>query len=65
MFSLCAKRKTGSKQLISWLNRFGHGISYDEVNFLETHLVDDELQIQWMLREPAPDDPSCLIISRL
>ena len=30
--SLCVKRKTGSKEVIKWLNSLGHGISYDEVN---------------------------------
>ena len=30
--ALCLKRKTGSKDILTWLNRLGHCISYDEVN---------------------------------
>ena len=37
--ALSAKRKTGSKHMITWLNKLGHGISYDEVNFVETSLA--------------------------
>ena len=33
------KRKTRSKVMIQWLNKLGHGISYDEVNHLETSLA--------------------------
>ncbi len=39
LLALCTKRKTGSKQLIKWLNNFGHCISYDETCFLETSLA--------------------------
>jgi len=27
LLSLCVKRKTGSKDVITWLNRSGHGVS--------------------------------------
>lgn len=40
LLSFCIKRKTGSKDVLKWLNRLGHGISYDEVNVLETFLAD-------------------------
>ena len=39
ILSLCTKRKTGSKQVISWMNRLGHGISYHETCALETRLA--------------------------
>ena len=39
LLSLCCKRKTGSRQVVKWLNRFGHGISYDEVCVLETSIA--------------------------
>eukprot|EP00794_Sanderia_malayensis_P010526 gene10526-11631_t len=38
--ALCTKRKTGSKVMVKWMNRLGHGISYDEVDFLETFLAE-------------------------
>ena len=34
---LCLQRKTGSKDILTWLKRFGHCISYDEVNRIETY----------------------------
>lgn len=39
LLSLCTKRKTGSKHIVYWLNRLGHGISYDETCLLETSLA--------------------------
>ena len=38
------KRKTGSKQAITALNRLGHSISYDEVNSLETAYAERQAQ---------------------
>ena len=62
IFSLCAKRKTGSKQLISWLNRFGHGISYDEVNYLETFLAEEAIKNQSVRSYcPASVQPSVFV----
>ena len=46
LFSLCVKRKTGSKDMVKWLNKFGHGISYDEVNVVETFLADEAVKYQ-------------------
>ena len=43
LLSLCTKRKTGSKQVIQWLNKLGHGISYDDVNCLETSLAESQM----------------------
>jgi hypothetical protein len=40
------KRKAGSKELVKWLNRLGHGIPYDEVNYLETTLAQDAVRNQ-------------------
>ena len=40
LLSFTTKRKTGSKLMIRWLNSLGHGISYDEVNYLETSLAE-------------------------
>ena len=40
--ALGVKRKTGSKKVIEWLNRFGHCISYAEVNAAETKSTMDE-----------------------
>ena len=39
VFGWCVKRKTGSREMVEWLNRMGHCISYDEVNFMETSLA--------------------------
>ena len=36
------KRKSGSVDLIRWLNRLGHTISYDEINSIETKLAEDQ-----------------------
>ena len=44
--SFLMKRKTGSKQLITWTNKFGHGISYDEVLMLETSMAMEHSQYQ-------------------
>lgn len=38
-FPFSIKRKTGSKIVINWTNKFGHGISYDDVLILETYLA--------------------------
>ncbi|XP_047132181.1 uncharacterized protein LOC124811086 [Hydra vulgaris] len=46
LLGLSTKRKTGSKELIKWLNKLGHGISYDEVNYLETTLAQNAIQNQ-------------------
>lgn len=39
IFPFSVKRKTGSKAVINWTRKFGHGISYDDVLILETHLA--------------------------
>ena len=39
---LCLKRKTGSKDILTWLNRLGHCISYDKVNRTDTYLAEIE-----------------------
>ena len=50
---LFTKRKTGSKLLITCLNRLGHSMSYEEVNYVETYFA--ELQInQQNLRRYVP-----------
>ena len=40
------KRKTASVEVIRLLNHYGHSISYDEVNVLETRLAEDQVQHQ-------------------
>ena len=45
-FSFLIKRKTGSKQVIGWTNKFGHGISYNDVLLIETHLAIEHTQDQ-------------------
>ena len=40
---LCTKRKTGSRKLITWLNRLGHSISYHDVNLVETHIAEEQI----------------------
>ena len=40
---LCTKKKTGLKQVIQWLNKLGHGISYADVNCLETSLAESQM----------------------
>ena len=39
LFPLCIKRKTGPKEMVQWVNRFDHGMSYKEVYYLETTLA--------------------------
>lgn len=46
LLALCTKRRTGSKKLLTWLNRFGHTLSYDETLFVETTLAEDEARNQ-------------------
>ncbi|XP_065673593.1 uncharacterized protein LOC136090680 [Hydra vulgaris] len=46
LLGLSTKRKTGSKELVKWLSKLGHGISYDEVNYLETFLAQNAMQNQ-------------------
>ena len=45
-FSFLIKRKTGSKQVIGWTNKYGHGISYNDVLLIETHLASKHSQDQ-------------------
>ena len=40
------KQTTGSRKVIKWLNRFGHSISYKEINIVETHLAETQTRIQ-------------------
>ena len=40
---LCTKRKTGSRRFITWLNRLGHCISYNEVNLVETSIAEEQI----------------------
>ena len=37
---------TGSVDAVHWLNRFGHSISYDEINALETKLAEEQVNNQ-------------------
>ena len=62
LLSLSTKRKTGSKQMIKWLNRLGHGISYDDVNYLETGLAESQM-LRKSLRTfvPSTVEPSKFI----
>ena len=43
---LAVKRKTGSVITTRWLNRFGHSVSYDEINAIETRLAEEQLASQ-------------------
>jgi len=54
LLALCTKRRTGSKQMIKWLNRFGHVISYDETAYVETTLAEDEVKNQ-IVRSYCPN----------
>ena len=40
---VCVKRKSGSVDLVRWLNHFGHTVSYDEINSIETKLAEDQV----------------------
>ena len=40
---MCTRRKTGSRKLITWLNRLGHSISYHDVNLVETHIAEEQI----------------------
>ncbi|CAB3979227.1 Hypothetical predicted protein [Paramuricea clavata] len=52
-FPFSVKRKTGSKMVINWISKFGHGISYDDVIILETHLAREHSKEQ-LLRTFIP-----------
>ena len=43
---LSVKWKTGSVSVIRWLNRYGHCISYDEINATETILAEEQVHMQ-------------------
>ena len=43
---LCIKRTTGSRKVIQWSNRFGHSISYKEINIVKTHVAEEQTRIQ-------------------
>ena len=43
---LCIKRITGFVDAVRWLNRFGHSISHDEINALETKLAEEQVNNQ-------------------
>ena len=40
------KRRTGSKEILRWINKLGHGVNYDEIIFLESSLATDAVQRQ-------------------
>ena len=44
---IALKRKTGSRQILQWLNRFGHSISYNEVNVVETKLGEEQTNLEF------------------
>eukprot|EP00112_Aurelia_sp_Birch-Aquarium-sp1_P003504 Seg1392.2 transcript_id=Seg1392.2/GoldUCD/mRNA.D3Y31 product="hypothetical protein" protein_id=Seg1392.2/GoldUCD/D3Y31 len=59
---LSGKRKTGSRQVLHWLNKFGHGISYDKVCYLETSIAQQQTQLQFQKNFiPATIQPSQLV----
>ena len=43
---LTVKNLTGSREVITLLNRYGHGISYDQVLEIETRLAENHLEAQ-------------------
>lgn len=43
---LTVKNLTGSKEVIKLLNRYGHGISYDQVLQIETRLAEEQLKTE-------------------
>ena len=43
---LSVKRITGSVSVIRWLNRYGHCISYDEINATEAKLAEEQVHMQ-------------------
>ena len=43
--ALNIKRRTGNKAVITWLNRYGHCISYTDVSLVETKFADDQVQL--------------------
>ena len=43
---LCIKRITASVDVVCWLNRFVHSISYYEINALETKLAEEQVNNQ-------------------
>ena len=52
--ALVLQRKTGSKQIVSLLNKLGHCISSDEVNMVETTVAEEQLY-QKMSSSYVPD----------
>lgn len=44
--SLTVKNLTGSKEVVTLLNRLGHGMSYDQVLEMETRIAENQLEAQ-------------------
>ena len=60
--ALCIKRQTGSKEMVTWMNKLGHGISYDEVSSVETFLADESINHQEMKSYcPSSVQPSVFV----
>ena len=49
------KRKTGSVAVPWWLNRFGHSITYDEVNTIETKIAANQVKAE-NIRKYVPNN---------
>jgi len=56
------KRRTGSKEILRWISKLGHGVCYDDIIFLESSLANDAFQGQSMKSFcPASIQPSTFI----
>ena len=49
------KRKTGSVAVLSWLNRFGHSITYDEVKTIKTKIAANQVKAE-NIRKYVPNN---------
>lgn len=56
------KRQTGSKEIVTWMNKLGHGISQDEVSSVKAFLADETIIHQDMKRYcPSSVQPSTYV----
>ena len=52
---------SGSKDVITWMNRYGHTISSDEVNVVETNTAETQASILFRTFVPRITQPSIFV----
>ena len=61
-YVLAVKRKTASTAVIRWLNRFGHCVTYNEINAVKTKLAENQVCIEDIRKfEPRVIQPNLFV----